>query len=151
MAQGDLVLFNELSGYLGTGEMDLDATDVVKVGLVTAVTTPTAATISPTWSDFSANEVSGTNYTPGGGIIPNPTFTQVSASTYAFDGDTVSWTQNAGGPTDITWGIIYNDSNATDMCIGYIDMTTSGGTPPISLAAGNIQINWNNSGIFQLA
>lgn len=149
MAQGDLTLFNEFSNQLLTGEHDLNATDTVKVALITNTTVPTASTASPTLSDFT--QVTGTNYTAGGETINSAATSNVSGSTYKFDGDNVSWTQNAGGPTNIYYGIIYNDTNASDMAIGFVDMTTDGGTTPISLAAGNISINWNASGILTLA
>jgi len=149
MAQGDLVLFNELSKQLLEGEHDLNATDTVKVALIDNSTVPTASTTTPTLADFT--EVTGTNYTSGGATISSPVVANVSGSTYRFDGDNVSWTQNAGGPTDIYYGVIYNDTNGSDMAIGFVDMTTDGGTTPISLAAGNISINWNASGILTLA
>ena len=149
MAQGDLTLFNEFSGQLGMGEHDLNATDEISVALVTNAVVPTASTTTPTFDDFT--EVSGTNYTARGAEVTTPTFTQVSGSTYKFDGDNVSWTQNAGGPTDIYYGVIFNEDQAADMAIGFIDMTVDGGTTPISLAAGNISINWNASGVFILA
>ena len=144
-----MTLFNEYSGQLGAGEHDLNAADTIQCALVTNAVVPTASTTTPTYSDFT--EVSGTNYTAKGDEITTPTFTQVSGSTYKFDGDNVSWTQNAGGPTDIYYGIIFNDTNASDMAIGFIDMTVDGGTTPISLAAGNISVNWNASGIHTLA
>ena len=148
MAQGDFTLFNEFSEQLLIGEHDLNATDTVKVALVTNATVPSASTTTPTLADFT--EVTGTNYTAGGATISTPVVSNVSGSTYKFDGDNVSWTQNAAGPTDVYYGIVYNDAQASDMAIGFIDMTTDGGTTPISLAAGNIAINWNASGIFTL-
>lgn len=146
MAQGDFTLFNELSKQLLEGEHDLNATDTVKVALITNATVPTAATATPTLADFT--EVTGTNYTAGGETIASPAVTVVSGSQYKFDGSNVSWTQHASGPTNIYYAIVYNDTNASDMAIGFIDMTTDGGTTAISLAAGNISINWNASGIF---
>jgi hypothetical protein len=148
MAQGDFTLFNEFSTQLLQGEHDLNATDTIKVALITNGTVPSASTTTPTFSDFT--EVSGTNYTTGGKEVTSPVVAAVSGSTYKFDGDNVSWTQNAAGPTDVYYGILYNDTNGTDMAIGFIDMTTDGGTTPISLAAGNISINWNASGILTL-
>lgn len=148
MAQGDFTLFNEFSNQLMTGEHDLNATDTIKLALVTNATVPTASTTTPTLADFT--EVSGTNYTSGGETVTSPVTENVSGSTYRFDGDNVSWTQNAGGPTDVYYGILYNDTNASDMAIGFIDMTTDSGTTPISLAAGNISVNWNASGVFTL-
>ncbi len=149
MAQGDFTLFNEFSEQLMHGEHDLaSGADTVKVMLITNGTVPTASTTTPRVSDFT--EVTGTNYTAGGETVSSSDVTAVSGSTYKFDGDDVSWTQDASGPTDIYYGIVYNDTQANDMAIGFIDMTTDSGTTPISLAAGNISINWNASGIFTL-
>ena len=148
MAQGDFTLFNELSTQLLEGVHDLNATDTVKVALINNTTVPTASTATPVLGDFT--EVTGTNYTAGGETITSAAVSLVSGSQYKFDGDNVSWTQNAGGPTDIYYAVIYNDTDTggPDTAIGFIDMTTDGGTTPISLAAGNISINWNASGIF---
>ena len=146
MAQGDFTLFNELSTQLLQGEHDLNATDEIRVALITNATVPTASTATPVLGDFT--EVTGTNYTSPGAIIGTPVVTLVSGSQYKFDGDNVSWTQNAGGPTDIYYAIIYNNTPATKFAIGFIDCTVNSGLTPISLAAGNISINWNASGIF---
>lgn len=148
MAQGDFVLFNDLSRQLLEKVHDLNAADTVKVALINNTTVPTAATATPVLGDFT--EVTGTNYTAGGETVTTPVVSQVSGSQFKFDGDNVSWTQNAGGPTDVYYGVVYNDTDAVgpDSAIGFIDMTVDGGTTPISLAAGNIAINWNASGIF---
>ena len=50
--------------------------------------------------------------------------------------------QNASGFTDGYWGILYNDTNGTDMAICFIDL---GG--PVSEVDGDITISWNASGI----
>ena len=147
MAQGDLTLFNEFRSQVLQGEHDLNATDTIKVALITNAVVPTASTTTPTLADFT--QVSGTNYpNASSNVIANPVVSNVSGATYKFDGDNIQWTQNASGPTDIYYGIIYNDTNASDMAIAFIDMTVDSGTTPISLAAGNIAINGNASGIF---
>jgi len=146
MAQGDLTLFNEFRTQVLEGEHDLNATDTIKVALITNATVPTASTTTPVLADFT--EVTGTNYTAGGATVTTPVVTNVSGPTYKFDGDNISWTQNGAGPTDIYYAILYNDTQAADMAIAFIDMTVDSGTTPISLAAGNVAINWNASGIF---
>jgi len=146
VAQGDFTLFNELSTQLLEGVHDLNATDTVKVALIDNTTVPTASTATPVLADFT--EVTGTNYTAGGETITSAVVSLVSGSQYKFDGDNISWTQNAGGPTDIFYAVIYNSTDVSDTAIGFIDCTVDSGTTPISLAAGNIAINWNASGIF---
>ena len=75
----------------------------------------------------------------------------MSGATYKWDStDNPSWTQNGAGPTDVHYAIIFNDTDGSDKCVGFIDMTTDGGTTPISLQAGNISITWNASGILTL-
>ena len=151
MAQGQLTLFNELSKELMSGTHSLNAGgNTIKVMLIDNTTVPTASTVSPTKSDFT--EVTGTGYTAGGfAINSGMSLTQVSASFYKWDStDNPSWSQNGAGPTDIYYAVIYNDSAASDECIGFIDMTVDSGVTPISLQAGNVSITWNASGIFVL-
>jgi len=151
MAQGDLTLFNEFSKELLSGTHNLAAGgNTIKVMLITNAFPPTAGTTTPTKSDFT--ECSGTGYSAGGYTIStNMSVTAVSGSTYKWDStDNPSWTQNGAGPTNIYYAVIYNDTDASDKCIGFIDMTTDGGTTPISLQAGNVSITWNASGILTL-
>lgn len=149
MAQGDLTLFNEFSLEVLSSTHDLSSGgNTVKVALIT--TLPAATQTTPTKSDFT--EVTGTGYTAGGvDIGTNQSVTVVSGSTYKYDSTTnPSWSQNGAGPTNIIAALIYNDTDASDKCIGFVDMTTDGGTTPISLQAGNVSITWNASGIFTL-
>lgn len=151
MAQGDLTLFNEFSKELLGGTHNLAAAgNTIKVMLITNAAVPSASTTTPTKSDFT--EVTGTGYTAGGYTISGgQSVTVVSGSVYKWDStDNPSWTQNGSGPTNIYYAVIYNDTDASDKCIGFIDMTVDGGTTPISLQAGNVSITWNASGILTL-
>jgi hypothetical protein len=151
MAQGDLTLFNEFSKDLLQGEHNLAASqDQIKVGLVSVLP---AATDAAVWATFSGNEVSGAGYTAGGYVMTaaSQAVTQVSGSTWKWDSsDNPNWSQNGSGPTDVVGAVIYNETATADEAIGFIDMTTDGGTTPISLQAGNISITWNASGILTL-
>ncbi len=150
MAQGDLTLFNEFSEDLLGGIHDLDTGGgTVKVALISTLP---AATDSAVWATFSGNEVSGAGYTAGGEeIASGMDVTVVSGATYKWDSSVnPAWTQNGSGPTNVVAAVIYNDTAASDECIGFLDMTTDGGTTPISLQAGNISITWNASGILTL-
>lgn len=149
MAQGDLTLFNELSLELMSSTHNLaSGGNTIRVALIT--TLPTASQTTPTLSDFT--EVSGAGYTAGGEDIgTNQSVTVVSGSTYRYDSTTnPSWSQNGSGPTNVIAALIYNDTDASDKAMGFVDMTTDNGTTPISLQAGNISITWNASGIFTL-
>lgn len=141
MARGDLVVFEEFALNIGLEEHQLE-TDVLKVGIVDSTITPTAADATPTWGDYSANEVSTAGgYTSGGETIANNTYTE-AGGVGTLDGDNISLSQDGSGFTDGYWGIIYNDTNATDMAIAFVDL---GGA--VSEQAGPIAINWNASGI----
>ena len=58
------------------------------------------------------------------------------------DADDIAILQDALGFTDGYWVIIYNDTNATDMAIAFVELTG-----PVSEVAGPITISWNASGI----
>lgn len=140
MAQGDFTLFEEFAKTIGDGTFDMDS-DTFSLKLIT--TLPTAATATPTLSDFT--EVSaGGGYTTGG-IALTTTYTE-AAGVATFDSSTnPSWTAAAGSPTNIVAGLIVNGS---DDALGYVDMTTDSGSTAISLVAGDITVTWNASGIF---
>lgn len=141
MARGDLTVFEEFSLQLGDGEHDFQ-TDTLKLGIIDNTSPPTGADVTPAWGDYSANEVSTAGGYPAGGItLTNVTYTEAGGLA-TLDADDVSILQNALGFTDGFWAIIYNDTNATDLAICFLDL---GG--PVSEAAGPITITWNASGI----
>jgi len=144
MATGDVTIFEEFAAQLGAENHILtNGGDTIKLGIVDDTVTPTAADASPTWSDYSANEVSAAGgYVADGLTLANQAYTE-AGGVATFDADNISLSQDAGGFTDAYWGIIYNDTNASDMAIGFVEL---GG--PVSEAAGPVAINWNASGIF---
>lgn len=145
MARSDLTVFEESALQLGTGEHDL-ASNTIKIGLVTNATPPTAGQTTPTWGDFSANEVStGGGYVAGGITLTNVTFTE-TGGVATLDADDVSLLQDAGGFTDAYWGIIYDDTNSTDMALCFVDL---GG--PVSEVASPITFTWNANGIMRIS
>ncbi len=141
MARGDLVVFEEFALNIGLEIFQLE-TDVLKMGIVDATITPAAGDATPTWGDYSANEVStGGGYPAGGEVIANNTYTE-AAGVGTLNGDDISIVQNASGFTDGYWGIIYSDTAAADNAIGFLDL---GG--PVSEVAGPITVTWDASGI----
>lgn len=144
MARGDFVLFEEFADQLGSENHNLEnGGDTIKLGIVDDTLTPTAADASPTWGDYSANEVgTGGGYVAGGLTLANQSYNEVDGVA-TFDADNIVISQDGAGFTDGYWGILYNDTNGTDMAIGFLDL---GG--PVSEQAGDININWNASGIF---
>lgn len=145
MATGDVVFFEQFFEDEARKVHNLE-TDTIKCALVNNTVVPTAATAGPHFggtgtTNLATNEVSGSGYTAGGEDIAATA--GLSAGDLVFDGDTnPSWAKTAGGPTDIYWGIIYNDTDANKRAIAYVEM---GG--PVSIVAGQVSITWNVSGI----
>lgn len=144
MARGDVVVFNESKAYLIEGGWE--AADDIKVAICDNTTTPTAATVTPALGDFTQVGSAG-SYVAGGTSLGNiGTLTTQAGGTVTFDSATnPSWAQNASNDTDAYWGIIYNDTDAGDLAIAYVDL---GG--PVDMSAGSLTITWNVSGIFTL-
>lgn len=146
MAQGDLTLFEEFADQLGNAIHNFEnGGNTFKVMLINNSTVATAGDTTPTKTDYT--ECSGSGYTAGGDTVDNQSYDEASGVA-TYDGDDVGWTQNASGPSDIYQAVLYNDTDASDTCIGFIDMTTDGGTTPLDLADGDITIQFHTSGIF---
>lgn len=148
MAQGTLLTFEEFRKNIGDGSHDLD-TNTFSVILIT--TLPVVGAATPDRSDFT--EVStGGGYSTGGIALTGVTWTE-AAGVATFDSSLlVSWTASAGSPTNIVAALIVDDTHAgTNDAIAFIDMTTDGGSTPISLVAGDISITFNASGLFTLS
>jgi hypothetical protein len=144
MARGDLTVFEEFSDQLGKESHNFSS-DVLKCGIIDNTLTPLATIATPTWGDYSANEVATTGgYPAGGETIASVTFTEV-AGVSTLDGADVVVSQNGSGFTNGYWTIIYNDTEATDMAICFIDL---GG--PVSEVDGDITISFNVSGILTI-
>jgi hypothetical protein len=146
MASGDVVVFNTAKEWLMDGTFDLD-TNTFKLAICDNTTAPTAATATPTLSDFTEVGSAG-SYTAGGTTL---TVTWVeSAGTVTFDSSTnPSWAQNGSNDTDAYWGIVYQSglhNGVTDAALAYVDL---GG--PINMQSGSLTVTWNASGIFTLA
>lgn len=144
MAAGDLVIFNEARAYMYDGGWG--TTDTIKLALLTATTTPTAADVTPALTDYT-EVTAGGNYTAGGDTLDTwgNMITQ-SAGTVTFDdtGANVTWLQNAGNPTNARWALIYNSTAA--QAIGFVDLGSV-----FNMTTGDLVITWNASGIFTVA
>jgi hypothetical protein len=149
MAQGTLTLFEEFSLEIGDGTHDLD-TDAFKIALLQDAVIPTAADLTPAFGDYT--EVTGAGYTAGGAALTT-TWTEAGgvATFDATGAPAASWTQNGSGPTDIEYGLIYNNTDVGKAAVGFVDMTTDAGVTPISLQAGDITWTPHASGIFTLS
>lgn len=115
--------------------------DTYKVKLLTAATfDATNATLAAT----GGTEVAGTNgYTTGGQALANVAVSTVTTNDAKFDADDVTWSASGGNLT-ASYGILFNDTDANDPPLAFIDF---GG----SQTAGDgtqFKIVWNASGIF---
>jgi len=144
MARGDFHLFEEFADQLGSENHNLEnGGDTIKLGLITNVATPLITATTPTWTDYSGNEVTpGGNYAAGGPTLANQSYTEVDGVA-TFDADNITIAQDAANFTDADWAILYNDTNGTKMAIGFIDLDG-----PVDGSLGPVNINWNASGIF---
>lgn len=137
MATGDVTLFEEHSLDLGDGDHTF-GTDTLKFGIIDNTSAPTAATATPAWGDFSANEVSAAGGYIANGLTLVTAWAEVGGvATLQATSFTIS--QNASGFTDGFWGIIYNDTSVGDLAIGFMEL---GGVDETS---GDIIVKFNNA------
>ena len=118
--------------------------DTYKVALYTAATFDATAT---TLAGVTKTEVAdGDGYTTGGLALTGVAVTTVSTSGAKFDADDASWSAS-GGPIAAEFAILYNDTDADDPPVAFIDFgesrSASDGT--------DFKIFWNASGIFTWA
>lgn len=109
----------------------------IRVALLDGNHTPATNTNS-TWSDISANEVSGTGYTAGGAEIPNISCTHGGAGTTTFDGDNVVWSSST---ITASYAAVYDAT--TGNLLTLVDFEGSQ-----SSDNGDFTIEWDSSGIF---
>ena len=146
MARGDFTLFEEFANQLGSENHDFEVgQDVIKLGIIDDTSgEPSAAQATPTWATYVGDEVTDTGgYTANGITLANQSFDEV-AGVATFDADNITIAQDPAGFINAQWGILYNDTNGTDMAIGYLDI---GGGVDVSERAGQVAINWHASGI----
>lgn len=144
MATGDIIWFEEartfgyFAGWAGT--------DDIKVAVLDNTTAPTAATATPALGDFTQVGSAG-SYTAGGTSLGTwAAINSEAGGTGTVDSTTnPTWAQNASNDTDAYWGLIYNDTQAGDPAIAYVEL---GG--PVDMSAGSLTITWNASGIATL-
>ena len=145
MATGDVTVFDEAKAYMIDGGWE--ATDDIKCAILDNTTTPAAGDTTPALGDYTQVGAAGT-YTAGGTSLGNlGTLTTEAAGTMTFDsGTNPTWAQNGSNDTDAWWGLIYNDTDAGDLAIAFVEL---GG--PVDMSAGDLTITWNASGIFTIA
>lgn len=114
--------------------------DTYKVKLLTAATFDATHT---TLAATGGTEVANANgYITGGATLANVAVTTVTTNDAMFDADDVTWTAS-GGAIAASYAILYNDTDANDPPVAFIDF---GGSE--SAGAGtDFKIVWNASGI----
>jgi len=114
-------------------------TDTYKVGLLDNSHSFTST--DDTWADVSANEVSGTGYTAGGGTLDNCAVTE--ADPVKLDCDDETWTIT--GSMSAYHAVIYNTSNSDALTASF----DFGGVK--TATDGTFTIQWNASGVLTIA
>ena len=135
MASG---IYNRFKANLFNGEVDLEA-DTIKVALLDGNHSFTAT--HNTWSDVSANEISGTGYTAGGEELTNKTVTQ--GATTKWDADDVIW---SNASFTAYHAVIYDDTLTGDDLIASIDFGEAK-----QVSNSTFKIAWDAAGIITLS
>ena len=149
MATGTFLLFQEFAAQAAKKLMNLDATDVIKLGLVDSTLTPLVTVSSPTWGTYSSNDVSASGGYVASGLTlvyssGSVTRWSEAAGVATFDANDITISQSASnGFEDAYWGILYDSTAAASSAIGFLEL---GG--PVNEKAGTITITWGASGIF---
>lgn len=145
MAVGDVTVFDEAKAYMIDGGWE--SADDIKVAILDNTTAPTAADATPALADYTQVGTAGSYVAGGTSLGSLGTCVTEAGGTMTFDSATnPTWSQNASNDVDAYWGLIYNDTDAGDLAIAFVDL---GG--PVDMTAGDLTITWNASGIFTIA
>lgn len=144
MAQGDVVVFNEALAYLLDG--GFESADDIKVAICDNTATPSQTSTTPALGDFTEVGTAGTYIAGGTSLGDIGTLVTQSSNVMTFDSATnPTWAANGANDTDAYWGIIYNDTDAGNRAIAFVDL---GG--PVNMATTALTITWSASGIFTI-
>ena len=140
MAEGDGHIFNDFKERVLLGEVDL-VDDIIKVALIDSGWSATVDG-AVTYSTVSGDELSGTGYTAGGETLGSPSVTQDDTNDRAsFDANDVTWSGLDAGTPAVAF--MYDDTHASDIGIGYWEVTTPSN-------GGDYTLQWNANGIMLL-
>jgi len=151
MARGSLKVFDDFALQLGQGQHDF-LNDTLRLGFIDDTITPDVKDIAPTWDKYKNYEVSfAGGYISGGMILEFVIYEMLpkivnGEKITTLKASNLFLPQNDAGFINASWGILYNDTNDTDIALAYICL---GG--PISEKDGPVEIVWNKSGILNLA
>lgn len=104
---------------LGDGNMDMD-NDSFKLALLNNTHIFNAA--NTIFTDVSGDEIAaGNGYTAGGEVLTAVTYS-VTGSIVKFDANDVIFTASGGPIATSRFAALYNDTSATDLLLGLIDL-----------------------------
>lgn len=138
LSQFDMVLTNS--------PVDFN-TDDIRCALITSSLAPDPTTHDQ-WSDLSANEVSGTNYSAGGYDFGSLTVTN-NSGTIQLDAEDATWAQNAGGFTTARYAVLLKYDTGTpgnSLIIGSADLGGDKGN-----VTGPLTLQWAATGYMTIA
>lgn len=136
MAAGDVTIFDEAILAINNGVHDFD-TDVFKLAWINNATPPTAATLTPTFADFSAGEQLGGTFPATGGEVITITATNAAGTTTVECTTDPSHAKNASNPTAVYWALLYNTSKA-NQAVCFVEIAAAGADG----TAGLISLTW---------
>ena len=132
-------LYNHTAAKFADGSFAV--ADTYKVKLLTAATfDATHTTLTGTGGTESTT---ATGYTAGGQALAGVAVTTVTTNDAKFDANDLTWTAS-GGAITASYAILYNDTDANDPPVAFIDF---GGSESAGDGTDFI-IVWNASGIF---
>lgn len=145
MAQGDVTIFEEAIAYMLDGGWE--PADVLKCAVLDNTTTPTAADAAPILGDYTEVGDSGT-YVAGGYALGTwgDCITEAAGTMTCDSASNPTWAKDASNDSDAYWGLVYNDTFASDPAIAFVDLDG-----PVDMTAGDLTITWNASGIFTIS
>ncbi len=115
--------------------------DTYKVKLLTAATfDATHTTLAGTGG---TEATTGTGYTAGGAALTGVAVTTVTTNDAKFDANDATWTAS-GGSITASYAILYNDTDANDPPVAFIDF----GASESAGDGTDFKVVWNASGIF---
>lgn len=143
MAQGDTTLFPD---GLKNALKNWAATDTLKCAVLDPTTTPTSEDVDPELADYTQVGAGG-SYTAGGSSLGTwGDFVTQAGGVVTLDSSTnPTWAQHASNDTDARWLVIYNDTQAGDPCLAFVDLGAN-----FDMTAAPLTANWAASGIVTL-
>jgi hypothetical protein len=139
MPRGSFTMFQETQLRLMLGELDLSG-DTLTVAICDDTITPEADQTTPTWSDFSANEVTDAgNYTAGGEPLTTVVAAMV-AGVATLTADDVNIGIHASGFLDGSWAFLVDTAAAGTPVLGFMELESAG--QPVSEQAADVDFEF---------